>query len=76
MDLQKNVPADFVLESTHLLRLYPEITKLAAQKRLYYLKTKIKKPKSGVLLGSEYCELVGIRLEQLISIVFPKKKTL
>jgi hypothetical protein len=74
MVLQKNNLVDFILESHHLTKLHPDISKLAAQKRLYYLKRKIKKPKSGVLLGSEYCELVGIRIDQLISIVFPKSK--
>lgn len=71
MEKEKESVSDFVLSTDLLLKLYPKMNKESVSKMLYRLKKKKEKPKSGVLLGSEYCEMKGIKLGQLRSIVFP-----
>lgn len=69
MILEENKLKDFALEYYHICSLYPDISKKSACQRLFRLKKKLKKPNNGVLLGSEYCELVGISMKQLHAIV-------
>lgn len=71
MILENKNLKDFALEYYHILEMYPAITKKSATQRLFRLKKKLKKPNNGVLLGSEYCELVGINMMQLYRVLFP-----
>jgi hypothetical protein len=71
MESEKKNLNDFVLEYYDFMKLYPQITKKSAIGRFSRLKRKLNKPLGGVLLASEYCDVVGISFSQLCIIIKP-----
>ena len=66
---EKNSFLDFALDANMIMKVYPNYSKKTLSQIIWRCKHQLKKPKGGILLASEFCNIKGIRLDQLNDII-------